>query len=68
MILQEISFVVRNTRTGELYEVVTDMEELEETLIEGANRCCGPCECWIEPDGICPNGWPALERASLDCL
>ncbi len=31
------------------------------------NHCCGPCECHIEPDGVCGNGWPGTEDALARC-
>ncbi len=31
------------------------------------HHCCGPCECHIEPDGVCRNGWPGTEDALARC-
>lgn len=31
------------------------------------DHCCGPCECHIEPDGVCSNGWPGTEDALARC-
>lgn len=27
------------------------------------DECIGPCECELNPDGECPNGYPAKLRA-----
>jgi len=63
--MEEIRFKAKNQNTGEEIEVVTTMEELEDSLCDGGNRCVGPCECWIEPDGVCPYGWRALQQEAL---
>jgi hypothetical protein len=31
------------------------------------DHCCGPCECHIEPDGVCGNGWPGTADALARC-
>jgi hypothetical protein len=38
----------------------------QDDVIDG-NHCCGPCECHIEPDGVCRNGWPGTEDALARC-
>jgi hypothetical protein len=64
-IMEEIRFKSKNQMTGEEIEVITSMEELEDGLCDGGNRCVGPCECWIEPDGVCQNGWGGLQMEAL---
>lgn len=36
-----------------------DLEQLEIWEETGGCECSGPCQCWIEPDGTCPNGYPS---------
>lgn len=34
------------------------LETLEEWMLcDGVCECIGPCACWVEPDGTCPNGY-----------
>lgn len=52
-------FKVINRVTKETREVVVTMEQLQEYAFESIMPCCGPCECSLEPDGVCENGWPS---------
>ena len=36
---------------------VPTMEDLESWFNDSGCPCVGPCECWIEHDGTCPNGY-----------
>jgi len=49
----------RNTETGERRDVTIHITDLIQASDDGIDRCTGPCECRVEPDGICPNGWPS---------
>ena len=60
-----IRFTAKNTLSGETHNVVTDLDELYAVLSDGYCRCCGPCECQVEPDGVCPNGWLGLEQEAM---
>ena len=59
---QSVDVTVTNVHTGEQvsYSVSSD------DLVDG-NHCTGPCECSIEPDGVCPEGWPGTEDALARC-
>jgi len=35
------------------------MDELESWFNDSGCPCTGPCECWVEHDGTCPNGYPS---------
>ena len=43
-------------------EDLPDVSELTEWNREGGCECCGPCACWIEPDGECAEGFPSWLR------
>jgi hypothetical protein len=44
---------------GEKVEIKVDWEEVGEAMFDGACVCTGECECTVEPDGKCRNGWPS---------
>lgn len=44
---------------GERAEIKVDWDEVREAMFDGACTCTGECECTVEPDGTCPNGWPS---------
>ena len=41
----------------EEYSYTPTMEDLESWFNDSGCPCSGPCECWIEHDGICENGY-----------
>ena len=57
-----VEVTVTNVKTNEtrLYTVSWD------DLIDG-NHCVGPCECHMEPDAVCENGWPGTCDALARC-
>jgi len=48
---------------GEEQRIKVTWEELHEVMFDGACFCAGECECTVEPDGKCPNGWPSRALA-----
>lgn len=38
---------------------IPKMEDLEEWNRDGGCFCTGPCACWVEPDGVCGDGYPS---------
>jgi hypothetical protein len=46
-------------RDGER-DVVITLREIDDAIFDSDVRCCGECECSIEPDGVCHNGWPSI--------
>jgi len=46
-----------NVKTGEKRELSVPMDELERTVYDSVDLCSGPCECTVEPDGECEDGW-----------
>ena len=55
---------VRNSRTGETRQIAPPtLNALERWWDDAISPCQGPCECDVEPDGVCPQGWHA--RAEL---
>jgi len=59
---QKVEVEVTNVQTNEtrLYTVSPD------DLING-HHCTGPCECHMEPDAVCENGWPGTCDALARC-
>jgi hypothetical protein len=62
-----ITLDVRNRQTGERRVITISEEEGARAICDTVNTCTGPCECLIEPDSVCPYGWPALEQAIVAC-
>jgi hypothetical protein len=61
-----IKLAVRNRHSGETRELTLTEEEAARAVYDSVNRCTGPCECEpIEPDAVCPHGWPAIEQAII---
>lgn len=34
--------------------------EIHDAMFDSVVWCTGECECSIEPDGVCHNGWPSI--------
>lgn len=52
--------LARNTVTGETRKIIVTEQEAAEGILDAEPvLCSGPCECPIEPDGECCNGWPS---------
>lgn len=60
-----IRWEVENRQTGEKTIVEMPEDEAKDVLCDGVSICCGPCEHDIEPDGICPDGWPSRQEIFL---
>ena len=54
----EFPVEVTNVHTGETTIYVVTAAD----LIDG-EHCTGPCECPIEFDGVCEEGWPGTDDA-----
>lgn len=52
-----------NKRTLKTRWVKVGLEALQQAMYDGVDECSGPCECRIETDGTCENGWPSRMRA-----
>ena len=48
-----------NEKTKATRPVVASLRTLDKASHSGVDRCSGPCQCRVEPDGHCPNGWPS---------
>lgn len=46
-------------RDGERVVEITEAE-VHDAMFDSTVRCCGECECSVEPDGVCHNGWPSI--------
>ncbi len=44
---------------GEWQRVKVTWDEIQESMFDGESYCTGECECTVEPDGVCSNGWPS---------
>lgn len=47
-------------KTGETNTINVTESMLRDMIFDGDCICSGPCECTIEPDGTCSNGWPSI--------
>jgi hypothetical protein len=47
-------------RTGETNTVKVTDSMLRDMMFGDDCICSGPCECTVEPDGTCPNGWQSI--------
>lgn len=45
---------------GQTEVIEIDEVEVHDSMFDSIVRCTGPCECSIEPDGVCHNGWPSI--------
>jgi len=50
----------RNYKTGETATVRLTDDEAAYAVYDSVTRCSGECECPIEGDGTCPEGWPSV--------
>jgi len=56
---------VRNRKTGETRKVNIEIEHLEDVIMDSElDECTGPCECTLESDGVCEEGWPSKSMAA----
>ena len=53
----------KNTKTGAERTVKASEKQVERWILDSVVPCSGPCRCDVEPDGVCPNGWPSRLRA-----
>lgn len=57
-------YVFIHPKSGETHSKIVTMEEVQAMVFDQDECVCsGPCECWVEPDGTCPNGWPSVLRS-----
>jgi hypothetical protein len=54
------SGIAVNVKTHETRDVRMTEDEVRDITYEVEHAVCsGNCECIVEPDGICPDGWPS---------
>lgn len=48
-------------KSGEVHSMTITMNMVRDMVMDTTEcTCSGPCECTVEPDGTCPNGWPSV--------
>jgi hypothetical protein len=57
------SGIASNTRNPLTRPVEMTEDEVRDAMFDSGCGCSGECECWVEPDGECPYGWPSKLRA-----
>jgi len=50
----------KNRETGERRKLEVSEDTIREAVFDSVCPCTGECECDVEPDGVCPNGWPSI--------
>ena len=55
--MSKVSSIAVNTKTGQTRPVVVSYKMAENAVMDGVDRCSGPCRCKVEPDGECDKGW-----------
>ena len=53
-----------NVQTGETRNFEMHLDELRDITFDVEfDHCTGDCECQVETDGTCPEGWPSRMSA-----
>jgi len=58
-IATDTNFDLDESYTEGVDNYTPSMDELESWFNDSGCPCTGPCECWVEHDGTCPNGYPS---------
>ena len=59
-----MTVTVTNKITKKTRKVNVSLDHVRRVVTQDDNdECSGPCECYADPDGCCPNGWPSKTMA-----